>query len=435
MRPANASQLAISLAELFSGQIDFENDLQPGDCVRGALRDLASIKGSLPAMAPILAARFTNEGKEYQAYRWTHPDTQKAGYYDEQGRSLRRFVLASPLRFTPRVTSGFSRRRLHPVHRTCQAHLGVDYAAPTGAPVVAVASGVVVSAGWAGGGGRQVRIRHTSGFESYYLHLSAFAKGVRAGAHVDQGQLIGRVGSTRHGDRSAPRLPSQKERRVRRSAAGACAAAARRADSRDAIWPASAPLATKCCSSSRRRWPRRQHRTPPARVPTTVRHQHTSGCRATEARISQWRPFIPSGPLRPAPPAAATSPPFPTMSSASKKRGSWPPATRSVFCTSRDPRSTCRGDRSLRRECLRARAGESRGAAGARRRSSSRTRRRCTSTGCAWARTSRRASPAVSRSTSTSRTSSRSTSGPVGTRKTIARGTSSSCGRKRASSS
>ena len=225
-------QLAISLAELFSGQIDFENDLQPGDAFE-VLFETSKYQGQFAGYGAILAARFTNEGKEYQAYRWTHPDTHKAGYYDEQGRSLRRFVLASPLRFTPRVTSGFSRRRLHPVHRSYRAHLGVDYAAPTGTPVVAVASGVVVSAGWAGGGGRQVRIRHTSGFESYYLHLSAFAKGVRAGAHVDQGQLIGRVGSTGTATGSPSRLPSQKERRVRRSAAGACPAAARRADPRN----------------------------------------------------------------------------------------------------------------------------------------------------------------------------------------------------------
>jgi murein DD-endopeptidase MepM/ murein hydrolase activator NlpD len=93
---------------------------------------------------------------------------------------------------------------MHPVHRTVRAHLGVDYAAPTGTPVVAVANGVVVSAGWAGGGGRQVRIRHASGFESYYLHLSSFAKGIRAGAHVDQGQLIGRVGAT--GTATGPHL-------------------------------------------------------------------------------------------------------------------------------------------------------------------------------------------------------------------------------------
>jgi murein DD-endopeptidase MepM/ murein hydrolase activator NlpD len=93
---------------------------------------------------------------------------------------------------------------LHPVHRTVRAHLGVDYAAPTGTPVVAVANGVVVSAGWAGGGGRQVRIRHAGGFESYYLHLSAFAKGITTGAQVDQGQLIGRVGQT--GTATGPHL-------------------------------------------------------------------------------------------------------------------------------------------------------------------------------------------------------------------------------------
>jgi murein DD-endopeptidase MepM/ murein hydrolase activator NlpD len=196
-------QLAIAVAELFSGQLDFENDLQPGDSFE-VLFETSTYEGEFAGYGAILAARFVNEGKAHEAYRWVNPDTNKPGYYDQEGRSLRRFVLASPLRFTPRVTSGFSRRRLHPVHRTVRAHLGVDYAAPTGTPVVAVADGVVVSAGWAGGGGRQVRIRHASGFESYYLHLSSFAKGVKAGARVSQGQLIGRVGST--GTATGPHL-------------------------------------------------------------------------------------------------------------------------------------------------------------------------------------------------------------------------------------
>ncbi len=196
-------QLALALAEIFGGQVDFENDLQPGDTFE-LLFERNSYKGSFAGYGAILGAHLVNEGKEHQAYRWVNPDTQKAGYYDENGRSLKRFVLASPLRFTPRVTSGFSRRRLHPVHRTVRAHLGVDYAAPTGTPVVAVASGVVVSAGWAGGGGRQVRIRHAGGLESYYLHLSAFGKGIRAGARVDQGQVIGRVGAT--GTATGPHL-------------------------------------------------------------------------------------------------------------------------------------------------------------------------------------------------------------------------------------
>jgi len=196
-------QLAISLAEIFSGQIDFENDLQPGDSFE-VLFETTKYQGAFAGYGDILGARLFNEGKEHQAYRWVNPATDKAGYYDENGRSLKRFVLASPLRFTPRVTSGFSRRRMHPVHRTVRAHLGVDYAAATGTPVVAVASGTVISAGWAGGGGRQVRIRHAAGLESYYLHLSAFAKGIRAGAHVEQGQLIGRVGAT--GTATGPHL-------------------------------------------------------------------------------------------------------------------------------------------------------------------------------------------------------------------------------------
>jgi murein DD-endopeptidase MepM/ murein hydrolase activator NlpD len=196
-------QLAIALAELFGGQIDFENDLQPGDSFE-VLFQTTKYQGAFAGYGPIVSARLINERREHQAYRWVNPATQKAGYYDEQGRSLKRFVLASPLRFTPRVTSGFSRRRLHPVHHTVRAHLGVDYAAATGTPVVAVADGVVLSADWAGAGGRQIRIRHVGGLESYYLHLSAFAKGIQAGARVEQGQLIGRVGAT--GTATGPHL-------------------------------------------------------------------------------------------------------------------------------------------------------------------------------------------------------------------------------------
>jgi murein DD-endopeptidase MepM/ murein hydrolase activator NlpD len=195
--------LAIVLADLFGGQIDFQSDLQPGDKFE-LLFEKSMRDGQFANYGAIVGARFTNEGREYQAYRWVNPSTGKAGFYDEEGRSLKRAMLKSPLKFEPRITSGFSRRRFHPVHRSYRPHLGVDYAAPTGAPVVAIADGVVVSAGWAGGGGNQVRLRHASGLESYYLHLSSFAKGVRAGVRVDQGQLIGRVGAT--GTATGPHL-------------------------------------------------------------------------------------------------------------------------------------------------------------------------------------------------------------------------------------
>ena len=112
------------------------------------------------------------------------------------GRSLRRFFLRSPLKFDPRITSRYSSSRFHPVLQRPRAHRGVDYGAPTGAPVIAVATGTVVSATSDSVNGRMVRIRHGSGYDSYYLHLSAFAQGVRRGARVDQGQTIGLVGST-----------------------------------------------------------------------------------------------------------------------------------------------------------------------------------------------------------------------------------------------
>ena len=111
-------------------------------------------------------------------------------------RSLRRFFLRSPLKFEPRVTSRFSSSRMHPVLQTARAHRGVDYAAPAGAPIVAVAAGTVISATFDNANGRMVRLGHAGGYESSYLHLSAFAPGLRAGLHVAQGELIGRVGST-----------------------------------------------------------------------------------------------------------------------------------------------------------------------------------------------------------------------------------------------
>jgi murein DD-endopeptidase MepM/ murein hydrolase activator NlpD len=196
-------QLAMLVAEIFSGQIDFDSDLQPGDSF-DILVEKSSHDGQFSGYGAVLGARFLTDGRDLRAFRWTDPATGKAAFYDENGRSLKRFFLRSPLRFEPRITSGFSRSRLHPVYRTYRAHLGIDYGAPLGAPVVAVASGTVVSAGWSGGGGNMVRIRHASGFESYYLHLSGFAKGIRAGVHLDQGELIGRVGAT--GTATGPHL-------------------------------------------------------------------------------------------------------------------------------------------------------------------------------------------------------------------------------------
>lgn len=196
-------QLALTLADIFSGQIDFESDLQVGDSFE-VLFEKSTRDGAFAGYGDVLGARFVADGREHRAFRWVNRETGKAAYYDENGRSLKRFMLRTPLRFQVRVTSRFSKNRLHPVYRTYRAHLGVDYGAPTGSPVVAVANGVVASAGWAGGGGNQVRLRHSAGIETYYLHLSRFAKGIHAGAHVTQGDVIGFVGAT--GTATGPHL-------------------------------------------------------------------------------------------------------------------------------------------------------------------------------------------------------------------------------------
>jgi murein DD-endopeptidase MepM/ murein hydrolase activator NlpD len=143
---------------------------------------------------PILAARFLYDGVTYEAFRNESPDGH-AGYYSRSGTPLRKQFLRAPLKFT-RITSGFSGRRFHPILHCFRPHHGVDYGAPKGTPVMTTADGVVIEAGRKGGEGNYIRIRHTSRIDTHYLHLSRFAKNVRRGAKVQQGDVIGYVGST-----------------------------------------------------------------------------------------------------------------------------------------------------------------------------------------------------------------------------------------------
>ena len=185
-------ELALGMADVFAGDIDFNSDLQPGDRFR-VLVERHTREGQLSGYGAILAAEFVNGGRTLRALRFT-PDGGSPGYYDEHGRSLKRFFLKSPLKFEPRITSRFSTSRKHPILGYARAHNGVDYYAPAGAPVGSVAPGVVTLAGWTNGGGRTVKVRHPNGYETEYLHLSAIT--VRAGARVGQGDLVGRVGKT-----------------------------------------------------------------------------------------------------------------------------------------------------------------------------------------------------------------------------------------------
>jgi murein DD-endopeptidase MepM/ murein hydrolase activator NlpD len=186
--------LAIAMAQIFGGEIDFNTELQPGDRYTVAFERLERERRR-SSYGVISAAEFQNDGRVLRAIRFT-PKGGQPGYYDPDGRSLRRFFLRSPLKFEPRVTSGFSARRMHPVLHTARAHRGVDYGAPMGSEVVSVASGRVLSVTSDATNGRMVRVRHASGYVSFYLHLSAFASGIRAGAAVEQGQAIGRVGAS-----------------------------------------------------------------------------------------------------------------------------------------------------------------------------------------------------------------------------------------------
>lgn len=187
-------ELSLELADIFGGEIDFNSDLQPGDTFSLAVEKVFR-EGQFSEYGAVQAAEFENDGRVLKAIRFTVPGG-KPGYYDENGRSLRRFFLASPLKFVlaPRVTSRFTSARFHPILRIYRPHFGVDYQAPQGSPVVAVAAGTVVAAGWSGQAGRLVHLRHPSGYETLYMHLSAVS--VRPGAHVAQGTVIGRVGST-----------------------------------------------------------------------------------------------------------------------------------------------------------------------------------------------------------------------------------------------
>jgi murein DD-endopeptidase MepM/ murein hydrolase activator NlpD len=182
------------MAGVFAGEIDFNTEIRLDDRFAVAFEKYTR-EGHPPTYGTITAAEFQNDGRVVRAIRFQPPDGE-AGYYDVAGRSLQRFFLRSPLRFDSRITSGFSLRRFHPVTGGYRPHLGVDYGAPTGTEVQTVADGRVVSATRDSANGNMVRIQHTQGYQTYYLHLSRFGEGIRAGARVSQGQTIGYVGAT-----------------------------------------------------------------------------------------------------------------------------------------------------------------------------------------------------------------------------------------------
>ncbi len=189
--------VAIQIAEMFSSEIDFRRALRKGDRFNVVYEALEA-DGEPLRTGRVLSAEFVNAGKAHQAMWFqppgqdTHGATYKGGYYSLDGKSLRRAYLGSPLEFT-RISSGFS-MRFHPILQKWRAHLGTDFAAPTGTPARTVGDGVVSFAGGQNGYGNVVFVKHRNGHETVYAHLSKI--NVRVGQSVGQGDTIGLVGAT-----------------------------------------------------------------------------------------------------------------------------------------------------------------------------------------------------------------------------------------------
>ena len=186
-------ELALALADIFAWDIDFFVDLRPGDHY-SFLYGQRFREGKLVGNDRIVAAHFQNGSTRHRAYYYQAPG-KRADYYDDQGNSLRKVFLKSPLRYS-HISSGFSKRRLHPILKIYRPHPGVDYAAPTGTPVAAVGDGRVISKKWKNGYGRFIAIRHNSRYITSYGHLYRYASKIKVGSNVKQGQVIGYVGAS-----------------------------------------------------------------------------------------------------------------------------------------------------------------------------------------------------------------------------------------------
>jgi len=187
------AELAIELANIFAWDIDFIRDIREGDSFR-ALVEKRYREGEPAGYGHILAAEFVNQGELYQGIRYQDGD-RPASYYDAEGRNLRKAFLKAPLSFT-RISSGFTFKRFHPVTKTWKAHPAIDYAASRGTPIMSVGDGSIIKIGYTKYNGNYIKIRHNSSYETLYLHMKGFAKGMKYGKKVAQGEVIGYVGST-----------------------------------------------------------------------------------------------------------------------------------------------------------------------------------------------------------------------------------------------
>lgn len=192
--------LAAEVEDIYQWTVDFFA-IQEGDSFT-VIYDEKFVDDKSVGIGRIWGAEFKHGEKTYYAIPYAQEEG-KLRYWEVNGESLRKQLLKAPLKYT-RISSKFSNSRLHPVHRVYRPHHGVDYAAPSGTPVHSVADGTVVFCGWGGGGGNTIKIKHAGNLQTGYLHLRGFAKGIKVGTRVSQGQLIGYVGST--GTSTGPHL-------------------------------------------------------------------------------------------------------------------------------------------------------------------------------------------------------------------------------------
>ena len=199
---ANRQRLAWDLADVYAWEIDFTRDIRPGDRFQVVFERLVSEDGEV-RFGRVLASDLTISGKSLTAIRFTPSTARSPLFFDAEGGSLRRAFLRAPVEFR-RISSNFANRRFHPVLGRTRRHEGTDYAARPGTPVMAAGDGVVLRSGWVGGYGNLIELRHLNGITTRYGHLRGFARKIRRGARVEQGQIIGYVGST--GLASGPHL-------------------------------------------------------------------------------------------------------------------------------------------------------------------------------------------------------------------------------------
>jgi len=178
------------LVRVFANDVDFQRSVAPGDSVE-AFYDESDVGEQHDQL---LYAAITTRNETYRYYRFRTNDDGLVDYYDENGRSTRKFLIRQPIGAS-RITSGFG-SRYHPILGYTKVHTGVDFAAPIGTPIFAAGNGTVLTAGWHSGYGRRVEIQHANGYVTAYNHLSGFARGVAEGVRLRQGQIVGFLGSS-----------------------------------------------------------------------------------------------------------------------------------------------------------------------------------------------------------------------------------------------